>query len=403
MAIFSYKARTRRGRVVEGMVDAVSVEAVASLLSEKQLVVVDISKRDVIGLARYNFNFFKRVKSRDLVFFFRQMSVMIDANLPIVRILRILVKQTKARSFKMIIAKVADEVEGGSRLSEAMADFPDVFGIFYINMIASGETSGRLSEVVDYLADQQEKDYDLQSKIRGAMIYPTFIVLCLVVVGFLVMAFVIPQITSLLKESGTQLPLTTRILITLSDWLSRWWWEVALAFIVLVGSMSIYIKTNFGRRQWDLLKIKLPVFGGIFKGMYIIRIARSFNTLLEGGVPVARSLKVVKEVVGNKIYKEILEKASREVDEGNPLSESLAQYSAYIPLAVVQMLSVGEETGKLSEVTSKISEFYSREVDGSVRNLSVLIEPIMMIVLGIAVGLFIMAVITPMWQLSASL
>lgn len=401
MAIFNYKARDKKGRLVDGMVDAISQEAVANLLSEKDLAVIDISKRNVADLENYKVNFFRKVKQKDLVFFFRQLSVMIDANMPIVRSLKILTRQTANTYFKAIISSVADEVDGGAKLSEAMEDFPDVFGNFYVNMIASGETSGRLSEVMGYLADQQEKDYDLKSKIRGAMIYPAFIVGGLIVVGILVMVFVVPQLTGILQESGVKLPLSTRILIGVSGFFRNYWWQIAIVIVALFSGIVFYVKSGRGRHIFDSLKLKIPIFGKMFQIIYLVRITRSFSTLLKGGVPAAKSLEVVREVVDNNVYKVVLEQTKKDVEEGNAISESLMS-TPYIPMIVSQMIDVGEETGHLDDVLDKITDFYSREIDNQVRNLSVLIEPIIMIILGIGIGGFVAAVILPMWQLSSS-
>lgn len=401
MPVYAYKARDKRGHMIEGMVDAVSEETVAGLLSEKQLAIIEIVKRGAIGLERYNLNIFSRVKQKDLVFFFRQMSVMIDANLPIVKGLKILIKQTANKRLKAIIASVADEVDGGAKLSEAMGNFSDVFGSFYVSIIKSGETSGRLSEVMNYLADQEEKDYELQSKVRGAMIYPAFIVSVLVVVGFLVMTFVLPKITTILRESGVKLPIATRFLIGVSNGLLAWWWEIIILAVVLVVVFMGYIRTANGRRQFDLFKIKMPIFGKIFRSIYLVRICRSFATLLRGGVPMSSALEVVKEVTGNKIYQEILNQTAKEVAEGNSIFESFL-LSPYIPVTVAQMVQVGEETGKLEEVLMKITDFYGREIDNSMRNLSTLIEPVIIVILGIGVAFFALAVILPIWQMSAA-
>ncbi len=402
MPVYGYKVRDKRGHLIEGMVEAVGEEAVANLLLEKNLAVIEIEKRSAIGLEKYDINIFSRVRAKDLVFFFRQLAVMIDANLPIVKALKILVKQTQNKKLKTIVASIGDEVDGGAKLSEAMSNFPDVFNTFYVSMIRSGETSGRLSEVMDYLSDQQEKDYELRSKVTGAMIYPAFIIGGLVVVGFIVMTFVIPQVTSVLVESSIKLPLMTRVLIGISNFFRGWW--LGIIFLVLASIVGFfgYRKSEAGRRQIDLFKIKVPLFGKIFQDIYLVRICRSFATLLKGGVPVSGALEVVKEVAGNKIYKDILSQTAKDVAEGNAISESFLM-SRYIPVAVAQMVDVGEETGKLEEVLMKITSFYTREIDNSMRNLSTLIEPIVMVVLGIAVGLFVAAVIMPMWQLSASL
>lgn len=403
MSFFIYKARDDRGEIIEGIIDAVSVDVAANFLSDKNLVIIDIRQKSSNDAKDFFLHFFKRVRSKDLVVFFRQLSVMIRANLPIMEALRILLKQTNNQYLRIVIADVANEVDGGSKLSVAMANFPDVFSGFYVNVIRSGETSGRLSEVMDYLADQQEKDYELQSKIRGAMLYPAFIIVALTTVGIIVMTFVIPQMIQMLSEAGATLPLPTRILIGTANFLKNFWSILLVALVVVIGLVSYAIKkTVDGRMIFDIFKIKMPVFGEMFKKIYIVRICRSFNTLLRGGVPIARALEVVKEVVDNSIYRDILVQAIKDVDEGNPLSESFAA-NKEMPLMVSQMMNVGEETGKLDEVLDRLTDFYSREINNSINNLSTIIEPLIMVVLGIAVGGFVAAVILPMWQLSSSM
>lgn len=401
MSLFSYKARSKRGQLVEGMVEAISEEIVANLLSEKNLTVISIKVKSPASLKLYSLNIISRVKIKDLVIFFRQLAVMVDAQLPIVKALRILVRQTQNRNFKVVISSIANEVDGGARLSAAMQNFPDVFNRFYTNVISSGETSGQLSEVMNYLADQQEKDYYLQSKIKGAMIYPGIILGGLIIVGLVLMTFVVPQMTAILQESGIKLPLSTRLLIGLSHFFQYAWWQIIILAIILAAAGNFYIQTKKGRRLLDLFKLKIPIFGQIFKKIYIIRLTRTFATLLKGGVPVARALETVKEAVGNNLFEDILAETIRGVDEGGSVADGLA-LNHYLPIIVSQMVAIGEETGKLEEVLEKMTDFYAREVDNSVNNLSILLEPVVMIVLGVAVGFFVAAVIMPMWQLSAA-
>ncbi|MFA5124516.1 MAG: type II secretion system F family protein [Patescibacteria group bacterium] len=402
MPIYKYKTKDRRGNIVEAAMDAVSAEAVANFLLDKKLAIIDIRPQATLSVWYWQkFLFFKRVSSKDLVIFFRQLAVMVEANIPLVRGLRILVRQTKNDYLRNVIDKVADEVEGGSSFSSALEIYPDVFTKFYANIMRSGETSGRLSEVMNYLADQKEKDYDLESKVRGAMIYPAMIVLVLGVVGFIVVAFVIPSITKMLVESGAQIPLITRLMMNLANFLRNFWWLVVLLTIGLLIIFFVGRQTPEGRRFLDWVKLKIPIFGAIFKDIYIVRFTQSFATLIKGGVPIAQGLAVVKEVVDNKLFEEMINDAIASVNEGNQISESLAA-SPYLPQIVANMISIGEESGKLEEVLDKASDFYSKEIDNSVRNLSNLIEPIIMIVLGIAVALFVIAVMLPMWQLSSA-
>lgn len=402
MSLFSYKAKNDSSQLIEGVIDASSEEVVVSLLSEKGLSIIEIKKQSSKDFETQILGFLNRVKTKEKVVFFRQLSVMIDANLPIVRALRILVKQANNKYFKSIISGIADEVDGGAKLSQGMAVFPNVFSDFYTNIVASGETSGRLSEVMSYLADQQEKDYDLQSKVKGAMIYPAFILSGLFIVGILVMVFVIPQMTQMLRESGVKLPLVTRILLGTSDFF-RYYWYIVIISVVAVISSFLYIvkKTVKGRRLFDLFKIKVPAFGTIATHVYVVRITRSLDTLLKGGVPASKALRVVRKIVGNTLFEEMLDQTILDVDEGTSLADSIVA-NKYMPVLVSQMISVGEETGKLEDVLERLTDFYGREIDNAVANISTLIEPIIMIILGIVVGGFVAAVIMPMWQLSAA-
>lgn len=402
MPKYYYKAKNRTGKLIEGSVDIDSAEKAADFLMQNNLAVIEISEKlDDYKSFLKNISFLNRVKSKELVIFFRQMAVMIDANIPLVRGLRILSQQTESEYLKEVITEVANEVEGGQSLSSAMGIFPQIFSDFYVNIIMSGETSGRLSEVMNYVADQKEKDYDLESKVRGAMVYPSFIVSVLLVVGFIIIAFVIPNLTKVLSESGVQLPWITRALLSLSGFVSMFWWLILLLFFGAATFWMAFTKTAQGEYIKDNLKINIPVFGRIWRHIYIVRICRSFATLVRGGVPISQSLNVIKGVVGNVVFEEIIEGAIKSVDEGNQISESLAS-NKNVPIIVVQMIAVGEDSGKLEEVLEKSADFYSREIDNTVRNLSNLIEPVIMIVLGLAVGLFVAAVILPMWQLSAS-
>lgn len=402
MPIFYYKAKDKKGNYLKGMVDAFSVDNVAEILLAKDLIVLEISSKQSSFYDRFIGKLLlKKVSAKDLVIFFRQMAVMLDANLPLVKSLRLLTEQTDNEALKKVASGLADEVDGGSPLSSAMAVYPKVFSGFYINIVRSGETSGRLSEVMNYLADQREKDYELQSRVKSAMVYPVFILVMLLVVGFIVMAFVIPGVTGSLKESGVELPFFTKVLILVSDFSRDFWWLVLISAGLIFIGFRYLLKTDWGKRISDRLKLKIPIFGTIFRNIYLVRICMSFSTLVRGGVPVALALDVVKDVVDNSVYKEILTRSVSSVDEGNPIADGFSD-NPYIPAIVPQMISVGEESGKLDEVLAKVADFYSREVDATVRNLSSLIEPVIMIILGLGVGLFIAAVMMPMWQLSSA-
>lgn len=402
MALFTYKARNRENKIVEGLVEAESESLAADILKDRGLDILSLEKkREVAKILRY-LKFLRGVPQKDLIVFARQLSVMVSANVPIVRSLRILIKQISNPVLKVIVSELADEVEGGAKLSTALARHPEVFDDFFVNIIRSGETSGKLDEVLEYLATQKEKDYDLISKIRGAMIYPVFIISGLIIVGIVMMIFVIPRLTGILTESGAQLPLTTRILIGTSNFLSNYWWLLLIIIVGLIVGLRFYIRTPSGAYYWGYFKIKIPIFGPLFRRIYLVRFTRSLSTLLKGGVDLLTSLRIVSDVVGNKVYKDLIDQTIKEVEDGNPVS-TVFMKSEEVPIMVSQMMSIGEQTGKMEEVLDRISDFYSRELTNMVNNLVTALEPLIMLVMGIAVGLMVVAVIVPMFNLANSM
>jgi type II secretory pathway component PulF len=403
MAVFTYRAAVAAtGKTIDGIVEAPSAEAAATLLGEKDLVVISITEaRGNAADALTGGGLFKhRVGVRDVVIFTRQLSVLSSANLPLVQALKILVNQLSNPRLQAVVAEIAGEVEGGMKLSRALARHPKLFSDFYVNIVRSGETSGKLDEILNYLADQLEKDYDLNSKIRGAMIYPTFILGGLFVVATLMMAFVIPQLTKILVEANIQLPLSTRILIFLSRAVRGYWW---LGIIIIAGSyfgIRRYLATLGGQARWGYIQLRMPIFGPLLQRIYLVRFSRSLSTLLIGGVPLTSALEIVADVVGNASYKQLIQETVKAVEDGNPIASIMQKRPDVVPPMVTHMLSVGEQTGRIDAVLGRISDFYTREVNNIVLNLSTIIEPIIMIILGAGVAALVMAIMLPMYQLS---
>lgn len=398
--LFDYRARDKTGRIIRGAVEAETEDVALDILRDRGFSVISLEARKKEFLKSLKeVKIFVRVSVRDLVIFSRQLSVMISAEVPIVQALRVLTRQTVNPTLKKIVTDLADEVEGGAKLSSALSRHPKVFNDFFINIVRSGETTGKLDEVLEYLATQQEKDYDLMSKIKGAMIYPVFILSALVAVGTVMMIFVIPKLTAVLKESGAELPLSTKILIATSDFMKGYWWLLLIIIVGIIVGIRYLITFPQGKKYWDFLKIKLPIFGRLFQRIYIIRFTRSFLTLITGGVEIVASLKIVAEVVGNAIYRDLILKTIKEVEDGNPIITIFAK-SKEMPPMVTQMLGIGEQTGKIDVILSRLTDFYSREVDNLVRNLVTIMEPLIMILMGIAVGIMVAAIILPMYNLA---
>lgn len=399
MPVYDYKAKDNTGASITGAVEAPNDAVAQDTLKERGMTVVALNERKKNTLFQSSLGFFNRVPHKDVVLFARQLAVMISATVPIVQALRILVKQTSNITFKIIISEIADEVDGGAKLSASLARYPQAFSDFFIYMVRSGETTGKLDETLNYLADQQEKDYDLESKIKGAMIYPAFIMGAMLVIGILMMIFVIPKLTDALVAGGAKLPLPTVILMTVSRILTNFWWLIIAVGAIAFTLLRLYLRTPKGHRQFDILKFHLPVFGGIFEKIYLVRFSRSFSTLIASGIPVTRSLEIVADVIGNTIYKELTLQTITEVEAGNSIASVLIT-SKVVPPMLPQMMIVGEQTGKLDLILDKLSNFYAKELENMVANLVSIIEPLILVVMGGAVTVIVMAVLLPMYNLS---
>jgi type IV pilus assembly protein PilC len=401
MAEFSYKARNKEGEIINGVVVAPSENIAYGILRDKRLTIVSLKEQKKLKIFK-GLSFGSVVKAKDIVMFARQLSVMVSSNVPIVRALRVLVRQTNNVHLKTVISDIADEVDGGAKLSQSMARYPKVFSNFFIQMVRSAETTGRLDEILEYLANQAEKDYDLKAKAKGAMIYPTFIMGAFLLIGAGMMMFVLPQITGIFAESDVELPITTKIFMGASDFLLAYWWLVAIVIIGLFIGYRMLLRTEAGRRQIDIVKIRLPIVGSIFNHLYLSRMTRSLSTLLASGVPLTKSLDIVADVVGNTLYHDLTKQTIKEVEAGASIT-TVYVTSKDIPIMLSQMMSVGEQSGQLDKILIKIADFYARELENSLSNLTSLIEPVIMVILGVGVGLLVSAIILPMYNLSSAI
>lgn len=399
MPIFSYKVKDSRGRDLDGAVEASTAALASDVLRERGYQVLSVEQREATSIGNFSFTFLQRVRVEDIVVFSRQLSVMVGASISIVRSLRTAARQTTSPKLRSTVLDIAAEVEGGVRLSDAFAKYPHIFGSFYVNMLRSGETSGKLDEVLHYLADQQEKDLDLRRRVKGAMTYPIFVLIMLFIVGTVMMVFVVPKLTAVLRESGADLPVTTKALIAVSDFFVRFWYLIIGGVVgAVTGGRALY-RTPGGKRFLDKVTLRIPVFGPLFRKIYITRITHSLSTLIEGGVDMVTSLKVVAGVVGNEAYREALVQTVQEVSAGNTMASALKGRKEF-PDMVTQMIAIGEETGKLQQVLSRLTDFYTRETNAAVATLSTAIEPIIMLVMGVAVGALVSAIILPMYNLA---
>ncbi|MCX6795818.1 MAG: type II secretion system F family protein [Candidatus Falkowbacteria bacterium] len=399
MAVYSYSAKNSEGRRKHGRIVAMSENDAAAKLGRRELSPIkirdisrDIDTRLLLLLSR--------PKNKDLVVFSRQFSVMISAGVPIVESLKVMVDQAENLYMQKMIIQITSDVDGGATLSDSLAKYPKFFSYFFVNIVRSGETSGKLDEVLDYLADEMEKNYDMSKKFSGAMIYPAFIISALGGVAVMLMVFIIPQLTAVLTESGAALPVSTRMVLWLSDFLRKYLIFLVIILVAIVFLFRAYIKTPQGKRKTDQLLLRLPIFGDLFNKIYLIRFTRSLSTLLKGGVTITRALEVSAAVAGNMVYQDLIRLTLASINDGRPIS-SIMEASDRIPKMVPQMMAIGERTGKLDMVLDKVTDFYSREVSNKLNNLSILMEPIIMVVLGVGVAVMVAAVILPMYNMAS--
>lgn len=401
--LFSYKAKDSKGLTLEGTIEAMSQDAALKLLADKKMIVLALEDLEEVPFWKKSIDipFLNRVGPRDLVFLSRQLSVMVTAGLPLVESLDVLKDQTDNSRLKKIIENISKDVQGGLRFSSSLAKYPKIFDDFFINMVRAGETAGNLDEVLRYLADEQEKNFDLMNKIKGAMVYPMFVIATVIGVMILMMVFVIPQLTQILAQSSVELPLPTKILIAVSDFFKSFYVYIIVVLIILAIIARFLFKTREGQLFWGRVIIRLPVFGPLFQKFYLVRFARSLSTLLIGGIPLTSSLRIVSDVVGNVVYKNIILESINDVEGGHSVSKAFLNNSA-VPVMLPRLMIVGEQTGKLDEVLEKVSDFYGREIENLLGKLVTLLEPMIIIFLGLMVAGMAASILLPMYQLSSA-
>lgn len=398
---FNYRAKNREGKVVDGIVDAASEFIARDLLKEKGLDPISVKSQafSVNTLVA----FLNRVKGKDLVVFFRQLSVMVSASIPLIKCLKVLAKQTSNPKLKMIVEEIYQDVDSGSKLSEAMAKHVAVFSNFFVNIIKAGEASGRLAEVLNYVADQQEKDQDLLSKIKGAMIYPVVILIGMGGGGIIMVVKVLPKLMEVFKNMGSELPWQTRALMWVSNIMIEYWWIFTAAAIGVVMGIYYYGKTKSGKYVLSTIKFKIPVFGRMFKMVNIVRFTRSLHTLMIGGVPLVEAMGIIQEIIDDPIYQDIFKKTQKEVNDGHPMMEELSKHKGFVPDVVYNMIGIGEQSGRLDEMLERVSQFYEKELANMTNNIMVLMEPLIMIVLGIGVAIMVSAIFVPLYSISGGM
>jgi type II secretory pathway component PulF len=296
---------------------------------------------------------------------------------------------------------MVSDIEDGLPFSEAMGKHPEVFVSLSVSMIKAGELSGNLQRSILFLADNTEKNYDLSSKIKSALFYPIFVLSAATIIGFVVFTVVLPKLTNIFKDMQVEIPWYTSVLMAVGDFMSVYWWAVAIVIIFILGGTTYYFKTEDGKREWDMLKMKIPIVGKLFQYVYIARFSENLAVLLSGGIPIVRALIIVSEVVNSTVYESVILRAADEVRTGGSMSGVFAR-SSYFPPIVAQMIKIGEDAGKISEVLKNVSSFYTKETDRITRNLSTMLEPILISCLGVGVAILVFAILMPIYNMAGS-
>lgn len=395
---FLYKAKNVLGEVQSGRMSAKDRTELAALLKQKSLTLVSMEKIDA-KKERKTLAIFQKVGLVDKMLFTRNLSVMLRAGLPFGRALAILSEQCKSKYFRVVLIDVADHVQKGDTLADSLVKYPKVFNRLFVSMVRVGESGGNLEEVLDMLAVQLKKDYEITSKVKGAMTYPCVILAAMSGIGVLMMMFVFPNLLAMFADSGAELPFATRVLIFISDALQAYGFYIFAALGLLLVMFLKTIKTKEGKKVFDNFMLRMPVAGDIIMKVNVARFCRTLSSMVSSGVSIVEALDTVSSTLGNENYRRSAAEAGQQVQKGVELSVVMSGYGKMYPSMMIHMIEVGEETGNMETTLKQVAEFYEEEVDRFTSNLSSVIEPVLMLVMGGAVGVFAIALLQPMYSI----
>ncbi len=400
--LFKYKSVDDKGINKDGEIDASSRDAAISSLQRRGLIILSIKEVEA-KQSIFEISFFDRVRMKDVVILSRQIATLFEAQVSALKAFTLLSSNSENKLLGKKLTQVGDDLQAGVSISGALSKHPDVFSDFYINMVKAGEETGKLNQTFLHLAEYLDRQYALTSKTRNALIYPVFVIITFFVVMTLMFVVVIPKLGEIIKDSGQALPLYTKIVIGFSDFFVHYGF-IVLVFIIIFGvwvwRLSI---TEKGKEYIDRTRLSIPVVGTLFRRLYLSRIADNLDTMLSSGIPIIRSIDITSDVVNSKVYKGVLKEVAEDVKAGLTMSASFEKHPEYLPGIMVQMVKVGEETGSLGQILKTLADFYKREVDDAVDTLVGLIEPVMIVVLGLGVGILLVSVLVPIYNIAGGI
>ena len=399
---FRYEAVTATGEKKIGVVEAQTKDLAITALQRRGLIVANVTPEgEKKGLM--NMVLFERVPMKDVVILSRQIATLFDAQVSAVKAFSLMASNVENPMLRRALNQVTEDIQAGYAISSALQKHPTIFSDFYVNMVHAGEESGKLNQVFAYLADYLDRQYELTKKTQNALIYPAFVIIVFISVMLLMFTLVIPKLGAIITETGQDIPIYTKIVLAISQFLVDYGIFVLIIVVVFIAYIWHMARTERGKGYLDALKMRVPVLGQLFKKLYLSRIADNMDTMLSSGISIIRAIEITGTVVGSRVYTEIMTDASESVKGGQALSDAFTRYPTQIPPIMVQMVKVGEETGSLPNILKTVAKFYKREVDEAVDTLIGLIEPFMIVALGVSVGLLLASVLVPIYNIASSI
>ena len=400
--LFIYEAVTKEGQQKKGTIEAINLEAAVNSLQRRGFILSNIvSEDEKKGFLSANITWFERVKTKDVVILSRQLATLFEAQVSALKIFQLLASESDNPKLSRALSDISEQIQGGATIASAMEKHPKIFDSFYVSMVRAGEESGNLDETFGFLADYLDRTYKVVSKAKNALVYPAFVIITFFVVMILMFTVVIPKISVILVESGQEIPIYTKIILGISDFLIAYGIYMLLALVLLGFFFVRFIRTKEGREVFDQFKISVPYVGHLYRTLYLSRLSDNMNTMLSSGIPMIKALDLTKDVVDNVRYKNAIDMTIESVKGGSSLSDAFGKHEEF-PNVLVQMIRVGEETGSLGKILKTLSNFYQREVIQSVDTLVGLIEPVMIILLGLGVGTLLISVLVPIYNISGA-
>src|SRR3990167_4069393 len=399
MALYKYKAKDKEGNIYERTIEVKDRLGIYNIIREEGGRVVSIREVGNQSVLLFLGNIFSNINAHQKITFAKNLGLMMKAGLPVTRALSVMGKQSKSKPFKKLLFDLEADVSHGKTLSESLKRWPKVFSHLFVSMVKAGEESGNVSGSLNIVSTQMEKSYLLAKKVRGALIYPAVIISAMVVIAILLLIFMVPTLTATFEGLGVELPLATRILIYLSNFLVEHTLAVLTGTLLFIISFVLFLRTKVGRDLTDVVSIHIPVIGGMIKEFESALTTRTLSSLLSSGVEIIVALDVTVDVLQNHLYKDVLTRVRKVIEKGEPMSAVFIGHEHLYPLFVGEMVAVGEETGKISEMLMGVASYYEEEVDQKTKDLSTIIEPVLMIIIGIGVGIFAISMLAPTYSL----